>query len=226
MGIRPTGDVNNIDTGVLTFSEDILKIEINGPDQPALTVIDVPGIFRTATPGLTTDNDINLVTSMVKSYMKDPRTIILAVVPCNVDVATQEILKLAKDADPSGSRTMGVLTKPDLAPERAMQQNIVDLILGKRQDLKLGYYVVKNRGADDANSTLQRRNAEEAAFFRDEPWSALAGTNRVGIEALKLRLRDLLMQISKQEFPAVKTGESLNSPVKDARPNISLLSTR
>lgn len=207
MGIRPTDDANSIDHGVLTFSEDILKIEINGPDQPALTVIDVPGIFRRATPGRTTDNDINLVTSMVKSYMKDSRTIILAVIPCNVDIATQEILKLAKDADPSGSRTMGVLTKPDLALERAVQQNIVDLIQGKRQDLKLGYCVVKNRGADDGNSTLQTRNAEEAALFRQEPWSALASTNRVGIEALKLRLRDLLGNISKKEFPAVKTGE-------------------
>lgn len=138
MGIRSTGDTNSIDTGAPTFSEDILKIEINGPDQPALTVIDVPGIFRNATPGLTTDSDINLVTSMVKTYMADRRTIILAVIPCNVDIATQEILKLAKLADPTGSRTMGVLTKPDLAFERAMQQNVIDLIQGKCQELKLG----------------------------------------------------------------------------------------
>ncbi|CAN8095464.1 unnamed protein product [Discula destructiva] len=204
MGIRPIGDTIDVGTGALTFSEDILKIEINGPDQPALTVIDVPGIFRTATPGLTTDNDISLVTSMVKSYMKDSRTMILAVIPCNVDIATQEILKLAKDADPSGSRTMGVLTKPDLAPERAMQQNIVELIEGKRQDLKLGYCVIKNRGADDVKSTLPQRNAEEAAFFKDEPWTAIASTKRVGTEALKMRLRDLLRDISKKEFPTVK----------------------
>lgn len=209
MGIRTAGDSQSIDNGVLTFSEDILKIEINGPDQPALTVIDVPGIFRDPTPGLTTDNDIDLVMSMVKSYMKDSRTVILAVIPCNVDIATQGILKLAKDADPSGSRTMGVLTKPDLAPERAMQQNIVHLIQGKRQDLKLGYCVVKNRGADDASSTLQKRNDEEAAFFKKEPWSAIASSNRVGVEALKTRLRDLLRDISRKEFPAVKTGESL-----------------
>ncbi|KAJ4389660.1 hypothetical protein N0V93_007132 [Gnomoniopsis smithogilvyi] len=204
MGIRSIDDTSNVENGLLTFSEDILKIEINGPDQPALTIIDVPGIFRTPTPGLTTDEDIGLVTSMVKSYMKDPRTIILAVIPCNIDIATQEILKLAKEADPSGSRTMGVLTKPDLVLERAMKQNIVDLIQGKRQDLKLGYCVVKNRGADDENSTLQKRNAEELAFFRQEPWSAMASTKRVGTEALKTRLRDLLSTISKKEFPALK----------------------
>lgn len=205
MGIRPPDGAPDAD--LITFSEDILKIEINGPDQPALTVIDVPGIFRNPTPGLTTESDMALVTSMVKSYIKDPRTIILAVIPCNVDIATQDILKLAKDADPSGSRTMGVLTKPDLAPERAVQQNILDLIQGKRQDLKLGYCVVKNRGADDEGSTLQKRNDEEAAFFRQVPWSTITSSNRVGIEALKVRLRDLLMNISKKEFPTLKAGK-------------------
>ncbi|KAI3392113.1 hypothetical protein diail_6156 [Diaporthe ilicicola] len=205
MGIRSGGDsLNDADDGLVTFSEDILRIEINGPDQPGLTVIDVPGIFRTATPGLTTDSDITLVTSMVKRYMKDPRTMILAVIPCNVDIATQEILNLAKDADPNGSRTMGVLTKPDLVIERAMQQNILNLVQGKRLDLKLGYCVVKNRGADDESSTLQKRNNEEKAFFRQEPWSSVASSRRLGSGALRFILRELLMDISKKEFPTVK----------------------
>lgn len=207
MGIRSgASPVGLTDDDSITFSEDILKIEINGPDQPGLTVIDVPGIFRAATPGLTTDSDIALVTSMVKGYMKDPRTIILAVIPCVVDIATQEILKLAKDADPNGSRTMGVLTKPDLVPERAMQQTILDLIQGKRQDLKLGYCAVKNRGADDGSSSLQKRDQEERAFFRQEPWASVASSGRLGIAALKVILRDLLMDISKKEFPIVKKG--------------------
>lgn len=54
MGIRPSDaspDFADDDVDMVTFSEDILKIEITGPDEPALTVIDVPGIFRTATPG-------------------------------------------------------------------------------------------------------------------------------------------------------------------------------
>lgn len=46
---------------------------------------------------------------------------ILVVMPCNVDVATQKILKLAEEADPGGIRTTGVLTKPDLVTKRATQ---------------------------------------------------------------------------------------------------------
>ena len=59
--------------------------------------------------------------------------------PCNVDIATQEILKLAVAADPEGTRTMGVLTKPDLALEKATRGAVLDLVRGKRSNLKLGY---------------------------------------------------------------------------------------
>ncbi|KAK2035020.1 interferon-induced GTP-binding protein Mx1 [Colletotrichum zoysiae] len=187
------------------FSEDILKIEINGPkhQQHHLTVIDVPGIFRTATKDLTTDDDIVLVRNMVKRYIKDQRTIILAVIPCNVDIATQEVLTLANEVDREGIRTMGVLTKPDLATERATQQIVCELVEGKRHQLRLGYCVVKNRSADDEASTMKDRNASEKAFFAANPWARLKATKRVGVESLSTRLRDLLRDVSKKEFKNV-----------------------
>lgn len=129
---------------------------------------------------------------------------ILAVIPCNVDIATQEILELAKVADPEGIRTMGVLTKPDLAFERVTKQNVIDLVLGKRNDLKLGYCVVKNRNGDDVDSTLQQRHDSEKAFFQNEPWSTIANTGRVGIASLQARLSELLLAITRKELPHVK----------------------
>ncbi|CAK7208865.1 hypothetical protein SCUCBS95973_000256 [Sporothrix curviconia] len=59
-------------------------------------------------------DDIELIRIMVKRYMGNPRSIILAVIPRNVDIASQEILRLAADADPDGLRTIGVLTNVDL----------------------------------------------------------------------------------------------------------------
>lgn len=123
--------------------------------------------------------------------------------PCNVDIATQEILKLAEIADPDGVRTMGVLTKPDLATETATRASILDLVHGKRTNLKLGYYIVKNRSADDNESTLAERAAAETVFFMDPSWTTI--NDRCGITSLKGRLRSLLMKISKQEFPHVKS---------------------
>ncbi|KAI1079138.1 hypothetical protein F5B20DRAFT_545096 [Whalleya microplaca] len=134
--------------------------------------------------------------------MSNRRTIILAVMPCNVDIVTQEILKLAEVADPDGVRTMGVLTKPDLATESATQQAALELVLGKRNVLNLGYCVIKNRSADDNTSTMVDRLAAEKAFFMGPAWLPVA--DRCGIEALQVRLRDLLMGISKREYPHVK----------------------
>ncbi|KAK1983995.1 interferon-induced GTP-binding protein Mx2 [Colletotrichum cereale] len=195
------------DTGRGAFSQDILKIEISGPEQEHLTVIGVPGIFRVLTPGLTTEADIELIENMVKSYMENPRTIILAVMPCNVDIATQEILKLAEAADPKGVRTKSVLTKPDLVSEAATQGAVIDLVLGKRSILKLGYYVVKNRSADDNASTLDERAAAERSFFASPSWSLVAG--RCGAEGLKLKVCELLVHLNRGELPNVKEDVEL-----------------
>lgn len=79
---------------------------------------------------------MDLVRQMVGKYLSNPRSIILlvcgefqlermpltnirAVVPANVDIATQEIIQMAEDADPHGQRTLGVLTKPDLVDKGA-----------------------------------------------------------------------------------------------------------
>ncbi|KAH7324635.1 P-loop containing nucleoside triphosphate hydrolase protein [Stachybotrys elegans] len=184
------------------FSEDVLQVEINGPNADHLTIIDVPGMFENVTPGVTEDGDIPLVKNMVKRYITDSRTIILAVVPCNGDIANQKILTLAKDVDPEGKRTLGVLTKPDLAVERASQDVIVELVNGKRRDIQLGYCVVKNRGADDLTSTAQQRDETERQLFAKDPWSKLP-KDRLGISALKSRIQHLLLDRTKTEFPKV-----------------------
>jgi len=86
--------------------------------------------------------------------MEDSHTIILAVLPANIDIATQDILTMAENADSDGARTMGVLTKPDLVVEDASREAVKALVLGRGKKLRLGYFIVKNRGADDNTSTL------------------------------------------------------------------------
>ncbi|KFY17936.1 hypothetical protein V492_00265 [Pseudogymnoascus sp. VKM F-4246] len=110
------------------FSEDVLKIEVQGPDEDYLTIIDVLGIFRTTTQG-TTKDDMVMVRDLVKSYIKDSCTIILAVLPSNVDIATQEIVEIAEEYDPNGERTLGVLTKPNLVLEPRELAELGDIIV-------------------------------------------------------------------------------------------------
>ncbi|PWY67226.1 hypothetical protein BO94DRAFT_503828, partial [Aspergillus sclerotioniger CBS 115572] len=196
MGIR--SDLSSKDGSV--FSKDVLRIELCGPTEDYLTVIDVPGIFRDPTDGITTDNDIELVRDMVKNYIKDARTVILAVLPSNVDIATQEILKLAKDYDIHGERTLGVLTKPDLVTEQSAKAGLCALVLGHKRPLTLGYHVVRNRGADD-NDSFDHGAGER--MFDSNPWSSLP-RDRIGVQALRRRLGELLGQITEREFPELR----------------------
>lgn len=104
-----------------TFSRDVLQLELCGPDHDHLSVIDVPEIFSRTQAGITTKYDKSMVRKMVHGYMRNPRSIILAVIPGNVDIVTQEILEIAEEVDPSGQRTLGVLTKPDLVDKELNQ---------------------------------------------------------------------------------------------------------
>lgn len=80
--------------------------------------------------------DMDLVRQMVGKHLSNPRSIILfvyndlqfdktplidvrAVVPANVNIATQEIIQMAEDTNPHGQRMLGVLTKPDLVNKGA-----------------------------------------------------------------------------------------------------------
>lgn len=89
-------------------------MELCGPEKSHLSVIDVPGIFRTTEEGITTNEDKLLVKNMVRRYIENSRTIILAVLAANVDIAITEILDMTAEVDLSGQRTLGILTKLDL----------------------------------------------------------------------------------------------------------------
>ncbi|KAI7225764.1 dynamin GTPase [Hortaea werneckii] len=67
----------------------------------------------------------------------------LTVIPANVDVATQEIIELATEADPSGERTLGVFTMPDLV-DRGAEPAVVSILNGHSRVMKLGWYIIRN----------------------------------------------------------------------------------
>ncbi|KAJ4857145.1 dynamin family domain-containing protein [Trichoderma breve] len=169
------------------FSLDVLKIEISGPNADNLTVIDVPGIFETAIPGLTTD-----------------RTIILAVLPCNGDMINQKILQLAAEADPPGKRTLAVLTKPYLAIENATKAALCDLVHGERRDLPLGYHVVENLGAGGTSGNMDNRHQQEQSLFEQAPWNTIT-FSRLDISILRVRIKNLSVNLARAEFPAIES---------------------
>ncbi|PIG84606.1 hypothetical protein AARAC_010920 [Aspergillus arachidicola] len=189
-----------------SFSSDVLRLEIHGPTEDHLSVIDVPGIFKTTTPGLTTKSDIALVRDLVFNYMRNPRSIMLAVVPGNVDIATQEIIEMARELDPDGNRTLGIITKPDLVDEGA-EDKILDLVEQKNDPQNLGWVVVRNLGQKELLDRSKDRDFEEERFHQSSPWNRLASEN-FGIKALRSPLQALLASNVRREFPLVRSEVS------------------
>jgi Dynamin family/Dynamin central region len=186
----------------ISFSGDILRLEICGPSEEHLSVIDVPGIFKKTTHGVTTKADMQMVRDMVHGYMNNPRSVMLAVVPANVDIATQEILEMAEEVDPDGHRTLGVLTKPDLV-DKGAETSVTELIEGRRHQLTLGWNIVKNPGQSQSPKSDKERVAMEDAFFKGEaPWNRL-DKDRVGVPSLRIRLQEILAKHTRREFPKV-----------------------
>lgn len=192
-----------------TFSDDVLRLEISGPNEDHLSVIDVPGIFKRTTSGVTTKSDMEMVEGMVHNYMKNPRCVMLAVVPANVDIATQEILEKAEEVDPEGIRTLGVLTKPDLV-DKGAENNVIDLVEGKFHQLKLGWHMLRNAGQAELDKPITERQATGRSFFEQKsPWNTL-NKDKVGIDSFRSRLQEILAGHIRREFPKVRSSANPN----------------
>lgn len=185
----------------LTFSNDIFRLETSGPDEDHLSVIDVPGIFKNNTPGITTKTDIKMVREMVLGYMKNPRSIMLMVIPSNVDIATQEIIEMARELDPEGGRTFGVLTKPDLVDQGA-EAKVMDIVLGRTMPVRHGWVVIRNLGQRELEDGQVDRDAAEEQFGRGDLLNAIL-LERFGIGALRRRLQEVITENARRSFPLV-----------------------
>jgi len=94
------------------FARDVLKIEYGSLTSPRLTLVDIPGLIATSTKGVT-KADVDMVAEITDHYIKQPRTICLAVVSATNDYSNQRILEKVREVDPDGNRTLGLITKPD-----------------------------------------------------------------------------------------------------------------
>lgn len=79
---------------------------------PNLTLVDLPGLFG-ASDKNQSDDDAEMVRNLVTGYMKQRCSIILAIVFTDNPFANQLITKFACEIDPSGSRILGLIIKPD-----------------------------------------------------------------------------------------------------------------
>ncbi|XP_026462218.1 dynamin [Ctenocephalides felis] len=144
-----------------------INLRVYSPNVLNLTLIDLPGLTKVPIGDQPPDIE-NQIKAMIFQFIKRESCLILAVTPANTDLANSDALKLAKEVDPQGIRTIGVITKLDLMDEGTDARDILE---NKLLPLRRGYIGVVNRsqkdidGRKDINAAL----AAERKFFLSHP---------------------------------------------------------
>ncbi|XP_057957732.1 dynamin-related protein 3A-like isoform X2 [Malania oleifera] len=187
-------------------SDKQICLRISSPNVLNMILVDLPGITKVPVGDQPSDIE-TMIRKMIMFYIKQENCIILAVSPANSDLATSDALSMAKEADPTGYRTIGVITKLDIMDRGTNARNF---LLGKVVPLHLGYVGVVNRSQEDINKnrSILEALAYEELFFRDNP--AYHGlSNRCGIPQLAKKLNQILEQHIRTVLPGLKA--ELNS---------------
>ena len=183
---------------------DMVVVTLQSPSCERLTLIDLPGIVRATgkNESATLGQDIQ---HLIDEYLKNPRCVILAVVPCNNDFHNSQIMADARRVDPDTRRTIPVLTKPDLIDNGA-ESAVQDLLLGNKTDsFEKGFHMVKARGQMALNhkKSIEQAIGSEAWFFKNHsPWSELQKKHPdlFGTKSLRSKLSTILMEIIQASF--------------------------
>lgn len=168
-----------------------------------------------------------LVDGMLDKYLQQTRTIILAVIPANVDIATVDILERASVVDPEVNRTIGVLTKPDLVGEGG-EGEVIKVLRNHAKPLLHGYFMLKNRSQKDLNDKKNAEDAEvdEQSWLKSSKYADIpgVGTSRLGVKALTAALTNLLVGQIAQVLPDLSI--EIQSLLQDTRKRLTCLGKR
>jgi hypothetical protein len=189
-----------IDGSKKSFSRDVLRVELSGPTQPHLTLVDLPGLYHAGNEHQSRE-EAETIHSLVNEYMRKERSIILAVVSAMNDYNNQIVTEYARRADPKGDRTLGIITKPDTLHSGSNTLNkFQSLVMDQGTRFKLGWNVLRNRDYKTRNSTTEERDKAEELFFQNDDWKRVA-KDRLGVQALRKRLSDILFAHILKELP-------------------------
>lgn len=178
-----------------------INLRIYSPNVLTLTLVDLPGLTKVPVGDQPRDIE-RQIKEMVLKQISKPNAIILAVTPANSDLANSDGLKLAREVDPEGQRTIGVLTKVDLMDEGT---DVVDILAGRIIPLRLGYVPVVNRGQRDIdNKKIISAALENEKNFFENHKAYRNKSSYCGTPYLARKLNLILMMHIKQTLPDIK----------------------
>ena len=133
-------------------------------------------------------------------YIQRSNTLIAMCCPFDDDLENQKVRAMAKEFDPDGQRTVGILTKADKIPE-GLEGERMQLLSEPTEDyfLQHGYYAVKNPAQNELQEGMTHEQARKSEhnFFDGLKWQGVR--RRCGTSNLRDFLSEQLSHLILQE---------------------------
>ncbi|XP_048004511.1 dynamin isoform X2 [Leguminivora glycinivorella] len=178
-----------------------INLRVYSPNVLNLTLIDLPGLTKVPIGDQPVDIEAQ-IKGMIFQFIRRESCLILAVTPANTDLANSDALKLAKEVDPQGLRTIGVITKLDLMDEGTDARDVLE---NKLLPLRRGYIGVVNRSQKDIDGRkdIAAALAAERKFFLSHP-SYRHIADRLGTPYLQRVLNQQLTNHIRDTLPGLR----------------------
>ncbi|NXW55431.1 DYN2 protein, partial [Eurystomus gularis] len=179
-----------------------INLRVYSPHVLNLTLIDLPGITKVPVGDQPQDIEYQ-IKDMILQFISRESSLILAVTPANMDLANSDALKMAKEVDPQGLRTIGVITKLDLMDEGTDARDVLE---NKLLPLRRGYIGVVNRSQKDIDGKkdIKAALAAERKFFLSHPaYRHMA--DRMGTPHLQKVLNQQLTNHIRETLPSLRS---------------------
>ncbi|PWA26926.1 hypothetical protein CCH79_00000951 [Gambusia affinis] len=178
-----------------------INLRVYSPHVLNLTLVDLPGMTKVPVGDQPADIEAQ-IREMLFQFVTKENCLMLAVSPANSDLANSDALKIAKEVDPQGMRTIGVITKLDLMDEGTDAKDILE---NKLLPLRRGYIGVVNRSQKDIDGKkdINAAIAAERKFFLTHPaYRHLA--ERMGTPYLQKVLNQQLTNHIRDTLPGLR----------------------
>jgi len=196
--VRETDRVTGTNKGISSLP---INLKLYSPHVLNLTLVDLPGITKVSIGDQPPDIEMQ-IQDLILNYISNPHSIIIAVSPANADIANSDSLKLARQVDPTGMRTLGVITKIDLMDHGT---DASALLVGQVVDLQHGFVAVRCRSQEAIlrHQPIREALQTEKEFFANHPaYKPIA--NRLGTPYLARKLSALLMNQIQTSLPEIR----------------------
>lgn len=157
-----------------------------------MLLIDLPGMTEIAVDGQPQELP-QTIEDLVKKYAQRSGNLIMAVSSATADIATSKALKIAREVDPHGERSIAVFTKMDMLSGDDAVRQILD---NSQFPLRHGYFGIICKQSDPDS-----RRVEEEAFVEAH---GLASSANFGTTCLAKRLGSIYKREMARQFPEIQ----------------------